>query len=53
MNTLTEDIRTFLALHHRAASLTDPERVQYEALRVRVQAALQLPQLPPDGAAQS
>ena len=43
MSTLTEDIQTFLKLHHRVARLTEPERVQYEALRLRVQAALQLP----------
>ena len=45
MATLTEDIKTFLALHHRVASLSDQERALYEALRERVQAALQ--QLPP------
>ena len=43
MSTLTEDIKTFLTLHHRAAKLDEAERAQYEALRVRVQAALQLP----------
>lgn len=47
MSTLTEDIRTFLSLHHRVAHLTEPERAQYEALRVQVQAALQLPPPPP------
>ena len=45
MATLTEDIKTFLALHHRVGSLTQEERAVYDALRERVQAALQ--QLPP------
>lgn len=45
MATLTEDIKTFLALHHRVGTLNDEERALYEALRERVQAALQ--QLPP------
>ncbi len=43
MSTLTDDIKTFLALHHRATELSTAERDRYEALRVRVQAALQLP----------
>lgn len=43
MSTLTEDIQTFLSLHHRAAKLNAAERAQYEVLRERVQAALQLP----------
>ena len=43
MSTLTEDIQKFLALHHRAAMLDDVERARYEALRERVQSALQLP----------
>jgi hypothetical protein len=45
MATLTDDIKTFLSLHHRVASLTEEERALYDALRERVQAALQ--QLPP------
>lgn len=47
MSTLTEDIQTFLALHHRAHSLTVEERATYEALRARVASALQQPQAPP------
>lgn len=43
MSTITDDIKTFLALHHRVAQLSPAEREQYEALRVRVQAALQQP----------
>lgn len=43
MSTLTEDIQTFLSLHHRVARLNPTERTQYEALRERVQTALQLP----------
>lgn len=43
MSTLTEDIQTFLALHHRAAHLSAEERSIYEALRQRVAAALQQP----------
>ena len=43
MSTLTEDIQTFLTLHHRAAKLNEAERAQYEELRLRVQTALQLP----------
>lgn len=45
MATLTEDIKTFLALHHRVTSLSAEERALYDSLRERVQAALQ--QLPP------
>ncbi len=45
MATLTEDIKTFLALHHRVGSLNEEERARYDELRERVQAALQ--QLPP------
>lgn len=44
MATLTEDIKTFLSLHHRVTSLTEEERSLYDTLRERVQAALQ--QLP-------
>lgn len=43
MSTLTDDIKTFLALHHRVAELSAVDRERYEALRVRVQALLQLP----------
>lgn len=43
MATLTEDIRTFLSLHHRVVTLNVEERARYDALRERVQAALQLP----------
>ena len=51
MSTLTEDIQTFLSLHHRVARLNERERAQYEELRLRVQAALQLP--PPEPSRQT
>lgn len=46
MSTLTEDIQTFLSLHHRAPQLNPAERAQYEELRLRVQVALQMPPSP-------
>ena len=48
MTTLTEDIQTFFSLHHRTAALTPEERALYEALRTRVQRALQQPSGPAD-----
>ncbi|MDP2270613.1 MAG: hypothetical protein Q8N23_13330 [Archangium sp.] len=43
MSTVADDIKTFLALHHRLALLSAAERQQYETLKERVQAALQQP----------
>ena len=41
MSTVADDIKTFLALHHRLALLSAVELQHYETLKGRIQAALQ------------